>query len=73
MTMKIEDKTILIHGFSDDEVINIMNAVKKISENPVNIAFSMTTQKNLNWKVKDLIKEVRAEHDYILLHPPGKD
>lgn len=72
MAVETEKKTILIHGFSDDEVINIMNAVKKISIDSKNIAFSMTTSKNMDWKVKDLIKEVRAEHDYIMLNPPGK-
>ncbi len=63
------DRTIMIHGFTDEEVISIIKAVKKVSSDPEKIAFSMTTEKNINWTVNQLLSEVQAEHEYIMKHP----
>ncbi|MDC7126229.1 MAG: DUF3783 domain-containing protein [Spirochaetales bacterium] len=59
------DKFIFINGFSQKETMEIIKAVKSITDKPGDIAFAMGTETNRNWVVKDLIKEVREEHEYM--------
>ncbi len=61
----MEDKVIFINGFTQDETVAIMRAVKAVIENPGDTAFAMGTETNRQWIVKDLIKEVREEHIYM--------
>jgi len=66
-----DERLVMIHGFSRDDTIKIMRAVKSIiEEDPRGIAFTMTTQTNMEWKVSDLIKEVRNEHEFMRKNPP---
>ncbi|MBN1649219.1 MAG: DUF3783 domain-containing protein [Spirochaetales bacterium] len=66
-----DERLVLIHGFSRDDTIKVMRAVKSAIENdPQGIAFTTTTPTNLEWPVKDLIREVRTEHEYMRQNPP---
>ena len=67
----MEERMILLHGFSRDEVMKILKAVKSVASDPSGIAFSVTTDTNLAWTVQDLVKEVREEHEYMKANPPG--
>ncbi len=68
-----DERLIMIHGFSRDDTIKIMRTVKNIiEEDPQGIAFTMTTPANLEWKISDLIKEVRNEHEFMRKNPPGQ-
>lgn len=63
----MEDKRVIyMHGFSKEEAVKIMRSVKGALETPADIAFSMSTQTNVEWKVKDLITEVAEEHEYMM-------
>lgn len=66
-----DERTILIHGFSNKEAVAIMRAVKNVVEDPAGVAFSVSTPTNLEWSVKELIQEVREEHEYMRENPPG--
>jgi len=68
----MEERMILLHGFGRDEVMKILKAVKAVTSDPSDIAFSVTTENNLTWTVQDLVKEVREEHEYMKANPPGK-
>ena len=59
----MEDKVIFINGFSQDETLTIMRAVKTVIDNPGDTAFAMGTPTNREWVIKDLIEEVRREHE----------
>jgi ABC-type uncharacterized transport system substrate-binding protein len=65
---------IFMHGFEHEQLIAIMRAAKKAAEelgmDASNIAFCSSTPNNTSWKVKDLIKEVQEEHDYMKKTPP---
>ena len=61
----MEDKVISINGFTQDETVAIMRAVKMVIDQPENTAFAMGTESNREWKVGDLIREVRQEHEYM--------
>ena len=69
-------KVIFMHGFSQEEMSRIMRGVRSVVEEPGAVAFCMSTERNLEWKVGDLIKDVTEEHDYLKKNPPpipGRD
>ncbi len=66
-----DGKMILLHGFSRDELGAVMAAVKAAVADPGEIAFAVTTPTNIQWKVGDLVTEVRDEHEYLKKNPPG--
>ena len=61
------EPVVCLHGFSEQVLFEIVKAVKEAARHtgadPGLIAFASSTPTNLNWKLKDLIREVRAEHD----------
>jgi hypothetical protein len=65
-----EYKVVFMHGFSQEEMARIIRGVKSIVEDPGAVAFCMSTENNLEWKVKDLIADVTEEHDYMKKNPP---
>ncbi|MBI9103021.1 MAG: DUF3783 domain-containing protein [Spirochaetales bacterium] len=69
---KPDERVVLIHGFSREETMKILKAVKSKVSDPAGVAFSMTTSTNIEWKIKDLVNEVREEHEYLRANPPGK-
>ncbi len=66
-----DQRVVMIHGFSREETVLIMRAIKSAVQDPSGVAFTTTTPTNLEWKVKDLIDEVRQEHAYMQNNPPG--
>lgn len=66
---------ILMHGFSHEQMIAIMRAAKaaakELGVDPLSIAFTSSTPTNMEWKLKDLIAEVREEHEYMKKNPPN--
>ncbi len=65
-------KVILLHGFDHAEMSAILKAVKSVAGDPQDIAFAMSTPTNLNWKFRDIIDDVRGDHEYLKENPPGK-
>jgi enoyl-[acyl-carrier-protein] reductase (NADH) len=65
-----EGKLILLHGFSNEEAVAVMRAVKAVVPEPAEIAFAVTTPTNLEWKINDLVDQVRFEHEYLKKNPP---
>ena len=66
-----DERIVLIHGFSREETIAIMRAAKNVVTDPQGIAFTTSTPTNLEWKLCELITEVREEHEYLRKNPPG--
>ncbi|RKX82388.1 MAG: DUF3783 domain-containing protein [Spirochaetes bacterium] len=54
----------IFHGLSDEEAAFYMKLIKQSSKQPKSFIFAMTTPTSLEWKVKDLIAELKEEHDY---------
>jgi hypothetical protein len=67
-----DGRVILLHGFSHDELSAILKAVKSVAEDPQDIAFAMSTPTNLKWRFRDIINDVRGDHEYLRENPPGK-
>jgi hypothetical protein len=61
------EPVVFFHGFSDKILFDLIKAVKEAARtagvDPSLIAFTSSTPTNLNWKIKDLIREVRQEHE----------
>ena len=66
-----DERMVLIHGFSRDETIAVMRAAKTAVSDPQGVAFTTSTPSNLDWKLRDLIVEVREEHEFMRRNPPG--
>ncbi|MDY7026773.1 MAG: DUF3783 domain-containing protein [Spirochaetota bacterium] len=66
-----DERMVLIHGFSRDETIAVMRAAKTAVSDPQGVAFTTSTPTNLDWKLRDLIVEVREEHEFMRRNPPG--
>jgi hypothetical protein len=65
-----DGKFILLHGFSREELSAVMRAVRSAVKDPGDIAFAVTTEANADWKVRDLVREVTEEHEYMKNNPP---
>ncbi|MDZ7792589.1 MAG: DUF3783 domain-containing protein [Spirochaetia bacterium] len=65
-----DERMVLIHGFSREETIAIMRAAKSVASDPQGIAFTTSTPSNIEWKLRDVIAEVREEHEYMRNNPP---
>lgn len=68
---EVAGKVVVLHGFSKEEALQAMRAVKAALGKGADIAFSMTTETNKEWKLADLVAEVRDEHEYMKANPPG--
>lgn len=70
----MNNPVVFLHGFDRDQLLAVMRAAKAAAAqagmDPADIAFSSSTPTNLEWKVKDLVKEVREEHEYMKNNPP---
>ncbi len=60
--VRMEQRLVLLHGFSREEAISIMRSVRRESNGGGDVAFATTTPTNLGWKVRDLIEHVAEEH-----------
>jgi hypothetical protein len=63
----MDNPVVFLHGFSDTALFDLVTAIKKAAReagiDPGLIAFASSTPTNMGWKIKDLIREVRQEHE----------
>ena len=64
MAESSQEKVIYFHGFEKDDVFKIIKAIKSTVSYPGEIAFSTSTPTNLEWKIKDMVNEVREDHAF---------
>ena len=62
----MSDKLIMFHGFNQEEALGLLKMIKANLPDPREVAFCMTTEKNLAWKIRDLIADVTEEHAYMI-------
>ena len=60
--MKNDTKIIVLHGFTSEEALVAMRALKAGLPSAGDAAFATTTETNLEWKLKDLVEHVSEEH-----------
>lgn len=59
-----KEKVIIFHGFSKEELPEIMKVIKKAAGESADIIMAVSTPTSLEWKLKDLIAELVREHEY---------
>ncbi len=55
-------KAVILHGFSNEEALTIMRAVKSLGISASQTAFATTTPTSLQWKVEYLLEHLHEEH-----------
>ncbi len=60
----MREKVVIFHGFTKEELNAALKAVKEALGRKVDLIAAVTTPTSLEWKVKDLIEELKKEHRY---------
>ena len=66
----LNNRVVIMNGFTHDEIHRIMRAVKGEFEPPRDLIFAMTTEQSLEMKLKDLIVDMSEDHEYLKKNPP---
>ncbi|MFP4010631.1 MAG: DUF3783 domain-containing protein [Spirochaetaceae bacterium] len=67
---ELDNKVIIMNGFSQEEIVSIMRAVRRLFDNPRDLIFAKTTPKSINMVLKDLIVDMSGDHEYLKNNPP---
>lgn len=67
---KTETGLVYLYGLTQEEAVAAMRAVKAALPQR-DIAFSMATPHNLEWKVSAMVEEVLEEHEMMKKNPPS--
>ncbi len=67
----LENKVVIMNGFSYEEITRIMRAVKALFDNPRDLIFAKTTDSSLEMKLSDLIIDMSEDHEYLKNNPPN--
>ena len=55
-------KAVILHGYTNEEAVAVMRAVKTLGLGAASTAFATTTPTSVEWKVRDLIEHLAEEH-----------
>lgn len=66
----LRNKVIVMNGFSQQEILQIMRTVKALFDEPRDLIFATTTKTNLDFKLRDLIQDLSEDHEYLRNNPP---
>jgi hypothetical protein len=66
----LENKVVILNGFSNDEIVKVMAAVKQQFENPGDLIFAKTTPNSIKMTLNELIEDLSEDHAYLKANPP---
>jgi len=58
----MDQKIVLLHGFTREETVAAMKAVKAAVPGAADAAFATSTPTNLGWTLRDIVEHVSEEH-----------
>ncbi len=61
--MKKNEKVILLNGFTNSEIKEILNCYKENKKLPKDIIFATVTETALKWTVEEWLNELSKEHE----------
>ena len=67
---ELDNKVIIMNGFSHEEISRIMRAVKALFDSPRDLIFAKTTETSLTMPLQDLIVDMSGDHEYLKNNPP---
>jgi hypothetical protein len=65
-------KTVILHGFSQEEALAVMRTVKAASGDPTGLIFAMSTPVSLERPLRETLAELAEEHKFFRQGPAGK-
>jgi len=65
-------RAVVLHGFTNEDALTIMRAIKALDVAVKPTAFATTTTTSLGWKVSDLVAHLAEEHAVMLEMRQGK-
>lgn len=66
-------RAIVMHGFTSEEALAIMKAIKALGPAMQQAAFAMTTETNMHWPLGRLLSELAEEHRMMQRYKAGKE
>ncbi len=69
----LDNKVIIMNGFTYEEITKIMRSVKGLFDNPKDLIFAKTTDQSLEMKLADLIVDMSEDHEYLKANPPQRN
>jgi hypothetical protein len=60
--MNQQFKAVVLHGFSNEEALEVLRAVRALGQAGPLPAFATTTASNLEWKLTELLEHLEEEH-----------
>ncbi len=66
----LDNKVIILNGFSYEEIDKIMRSVKQLFEKPRDLIFAKTTPTSIKMTVAELIEDISEDHEYLKKNPP---
>lgn len=61
--MEKNEKVILLSGFTNSEIKEILNCYKENKKLPKDIIFATVTETSLKWTVEEWLNELSKEHE----------
>ncbi|HTX72914.1 MAG TPA: DUF3783 domain-containing protein [Rectinemataceae bacterium] len=58
----MEQRVVLLHGFTNEEAVSVLKALKSALPAARDAAFATTTDTNMDWKVGELMDHIAEEH-----------
>jgi hypothetical protein len=65
-------KAVVLHGFSNEEALTILRAVRALGMAGQTPAFATTTVSNLDWKLSELLEHLAEEHQAMMERHKGE-
>lgn len=65
-------KSIILHGFTQEEALGLMRIIKGTAKEPRDLIFAMSTPNSLEMKLRDIIEDLEADHAYFLEQKKGE-
>ena len=67
-----DSQVIIMHGFSNEQIGRIMQAVKGLFPAPRDLIFAKTTENSLRMQLDELITDISQDHEYLKRNPPQR-
>ncbi len=64
-------KAVVLHGFSNEEALGVLRAVRALGLAGEPPAFATTTVSNLDWKLSELLEHLAEEHQAMMGRQKG--
>lgn len=58
-------RAVVLHGYTNEEALTVMRAIKALGLGASDTAFATTTPTSIGWTVEDLLLHLSEEHEAV--------